>query len=145
MVHLRLKARVPNRKAADVYPTLIDFERYPELVHDVRSVRTGEEDGVKVSSGEVNFHGGILRWKEEDLFLPEAHAIRFNQIEGDVDAFDGEWRVVDTDDGCDIDFIADFELGTSVLSALLEPIAEIALRANIRSIITGLLGPVRFE
>src|SRR5262249_25557372 len=93
---------------------------------------------------EVDFHGGIMRWKEEDDFVPAEHAIRFRQLEGDLNEFSGEWRLNPDGNGCRIDFRADFDLGLAGLSGMLEPIATAALRENVRGILSGLLGVTDF-
>src|SRR5215470_12497726 len=68
-------------------------------------------------------------------------AVRDNQVVTDWEVnFSGEWMVRDTDSACQIRFIAHFDLGLPGLSDILEPIAEQALRTNIQSILTGLLG-----
>ncbi len=140
-------AKAPGRTAAQIYPILCDFERYPEHCEAVRSMRvTAADDGKTVSSWEVNFQRGVLRWTEEDRFSPETHSIHFQQIEGDVDTFAGEWALHDTDSECVIRFSAHFDMGIPGLREIIEPIAEQALRDNIRSILNGLLrGPVQFS
>jgi ribosome-associated toxin RatA of RatAB toxin-antitoxin module len=146
MVRVEVAANIPNRTADEVFPIVSDMEKYAGCVDTVRSVVVGNEDGMKTSTWEVDFHGGIMRWKEEDVFDSDQHAITFRQIEGDVDYFAGEWRITDHAGGCKATFWADFDLGVPALSMILEPIARIALRSNVQGIIKGLLGPtVTFE
>ncbi|HEV8638517.1 MAG TPA: SRPBCC family protein [Chloroflexota bacterium] len=140
MRHVEIELAAPGRGAAGVYRILCDFERYPEHTDAVRSVRIAHGgDGRLLSSWEVFFRGGILRWTEEDSFDPAGRAIRFRQTEGDLDHFVGAWEVAEGPDGCVIRFVADFDLGIPALSALLEPIAERALREAIGAIVAGLL------
>jgi ribosome-associated toxin RatA of RatAB toxin-antitoxin module len=145
MVHVRMTAKVPGRSAAEVYALLSDLSRYPDLVPTVHSVRVEEEGGRPVSSWEVDFQGGIMRWKEEDVFLPEESTMRFQQLQGDVDHFAGEWKVSDTDGGSFVEFNADFDLGVAGLSEVLDPIAINALQENIRAILLGLVGDAKFD
>jgi coenzyme Q-binding protein COQ10 len=141
MRHMDIVAIVPGKTPDEVYPILCDFERYPELSDAVRSVEVIEKsDERTVSRWEVNFNRGILRWTEEDTLDPVAHTIYFRQIEGDSDHFEGRWVVRGEDGGSEVEFTADLDLGIPGLSEMLEPIAEQALRANVRSILTGLLG-----
>lgn len=140
MRSVEVRARVTGRSAAEIYPILCDFERYPEHCDAVRSVTTDRREANRViSSWEVNFQRGILRWTEEDRFDPSALTIQFHQVEGDVDHFAGQWVLSDTDTGCAIYFQAGLDLGIPTLSDLLEPIAERALKENVCSILTGLL------
>jgi ribosome-associated toxin RatA of RatAB toxin-antitoxin module len=146
MVRVEVAANIPDRTAAEVFPIVSDMEKYAGCVDTVRSVVVGSEDGMKTSTWEVDFHGGIMRWKEEDVFDLDQHSITFRQIEGDVDYFAGEWHITDQAGGCKATFWADFDLGVPALSIILEPIARIALRSNVQGILKGLLGPtVTFE
>ena len=92
-----------------------------------------------ISSWEVNFNRGILRWTEEDRFNVATRSIDFQQISGDMDHFSGQWRLHDDAETCMIFFTADFDLGIPTLSDMLEPIAERVLRENIRAIVEGIL------
>jgi hypothetical protein len=99
-----------------------------------------------VSAWDVDFHGGVLRWTEEDFLDPVNHVIRFRQIEGDAEHYAGEWGARDQDGGCAVWFSAEFDLGIPSLEMTLGPIGESVLRDNVRSIVTGLLGDcVEFE
>jgi hypothetical protein len=118
MVRVELQAKVKGRTASDAFTRLNDLARYPALVEAVRSITVAQEEGRSVSTWEVDFHGGIMRWKEEDVFLPEG--------------------------GCVVDFWADFDLGIAGLSDVLNPIADSALRENVRGIVSGLLGDAEF-
>jgi ribosome-associated toxin RatA of RatAB toxin-antitoxin module len=146
MVRVEVAANIPGRTAAEVFPIVSDMEKYADCVDTVRSVVVGSEDGKATSTWDVDFHGGSMRWKEEDVFDADQHAITFRQIQGDVDYFAGEWRITDHEGGCRATFWADFDLGVPALSMILEPIARIALRSNVQGILKGLLGPtVTFE
>ena len=136
-----LRLYVPDKPASDVYRTLADFERYPELSDAVRSVAVTEvSENRTVSDWEVTFRAGLLRWTEEDTFDPGNLTIRFHQLEGDVAVFDGSWRCVETAQGSEVLFSADLDLGIPSLADALEPIAVRTLIANIVSIVRGLVG-----
>lgn len=141
MTNVRLVAEIPGRTAADVYPVLCDFERYPELTSAVRQVRVDMRDRERaVSTWEVNFRKGVLRWTEEDRFSPDEHRIAFSQLEGDVDHFSGTWNLANRNGACRVHFDADFDMGIPSLRDIIEPIAADALDENIRAILTGLFG-----
>jgi ribosome-associated toxin RatA of RatAB toxin-antitoxin module len=141
MRRIELHARVHGRSAVDVYNILSDLEGYPSCASSVRSLAILERGENRiVSSWEVAFHNGVLQWTEEDRLFPDQLLFQFRQIEGDADYFAGEWKAVDDGDGCSLRFSAEFDLGLPTLDATLGPIAEAALRDNIRSIVFGLLG-----
>ena len=136
-----LRLHVPHKAAADVYQTLADFERYPELSDAVRSVAITEvSENHTVSQWEVTFRAGLLRWTEEDTFDPAALSITFRQLEGDAAVFDGSWECADAAQGSEIVFAARLDMGIPSLADALEPIAVRTLIDNIVSIVRGLVG-----
>jgi ribosome-associated toxin RatA of RatAB toxin-antitoxin module len=136
-----LRLHVPHKSAGEVYATLADFERYPELSDAVRSVAVTEvSENLTVSSWEVTFRAGLLRWTEEDTFDPGNLSITFRQLEGDIAIFDGSWQCVDATPGSEILFSARLDMGIPSLADALEPIAVRTLIDNIVSIVRGLVG-----
>jgi uncharacterized membrane protein len=138
---VRLRLHVPGKPASDVYDTLADFERYPELSAAVRSVAvTRVSENRTVSRWEVTFRAGLLCWTEEDTFDPGALSITFRQLEGDAAVFDGSWECVDAEHGSEVVFSARLDMGIPSLADALEPIAARTLIDNIVSIVRGLVG-----
>ena len=136
-----LRLHVPDKPASDVYATLADFERYPELSDAVRSVAVTElSENHTTSNWEVTFRAGLLRWTEEDIFDPGTLSITFRQLEGDAAVFDGSWRCVDAGQHSEIVFSARLDMGIPSLADALEPIAARTLIDNIVSIVRGLVG-----
>ena len=147
-----LRLHVPNQPASDVYATLADFGRYPELCEAVRSVTITERSGNRtVSAWEVTFRAGLLRWTEEDTFDPAALSITFRQLDGDIAVFEGSWQCLDRQcldwqgqdaaaGGTEIVFNARLDMGIPSLADALEPIAARTLTDNIVSIVRGLVG-----
>jgi ribosome-associated toxin RatA of RatAB toxin-antitoxin module len=137
-----LRLHVPDKPASEVYQTLADFERYPELSDAVQSVAVTEvSENHTVSHWEVTFRAGLLRWTEEDTFDPAALSITFRQLDGDIAVFEGSWHCVDTVmPGTEIAFDARLDMGIPSLADALEPIAARTLVDNIVSIVRGLVG-----
>jgi len=136
-----LRLHVPHKPASDVYATLAEFERYPDLCDAVQNVAVTEvSENLTVSSWEVTFRAGLLRWTEEDTFDPGALSITFRQLEGDIAIFDGSWQCVDATPGSEIVFYAKLDMGIPSLADALEPIAVRTLIDNIASIVRGLVG-----
>ena len=143
MRSVRLRLYVPHKSASDVYTTLADFERYPELCDAVRSVAiTERSDNRTVSTWEVTFRAGLLRWTEEDTFDRGALSITFRQLEGDIAVFDGTWQCLGRpgQNATEIAFDARLDMGIPSLADALEPIAVRTLTDNIVSIVRGLVG-----
>jgi ribosome-associated toxin RatA of RatAB toxin-antitoxin module len=138
---VRIRLHVPGKPPDDVYATLADFERYPELCDAVQSVAVTEASPNRtVSRWEVTFRAGLLRWTEEDTFDPAALTITFRQLEGDIALFDGVWECVGASPGTEIVFSARLDMGIPSLADALEPIAARTLSDNIVAIVGGLVG-----
>jgi ribosome-associated toxin RatA of RatAB toxin-antitoxin module len=136
-----LRLHVPHKSANEVYATLADFERYPELSDAVQSVAvTRVSENVTVSRWDVTFRAGLLRWTEEDTFDPSALSITFRQLEGDIALFDGTWQCTDAAPGSEIVFSARLDMGIPSLADALEPIAVRTMTDNIVAIVRGLVG-----
>ena len=138
---VRLRLHVPHKSADEVYATLADFERYPELSDAVQSVAvTRVSENLTVSRWDVTFRAGLLRWTEEDTFDPSALSITFRQLEGDIALFDGTWQCIDAAPGSEIVFSARLDMGIPSLADALEPIAVRTMTDNIVAIVRGLVG-----
>ena len=136
-----LRLHVSDKPASEVYQTLADFERYPELSDAVQSVAvTKVSENRTVSHWEVTFRAGLLRWTEEDTFDQDALSITFRQLDGDIAVFDGSWRCFDAAQGSEIVFAARLDMGIPSLADALEPIAVRTMTDNIVAIVRGLVG-----
>lgn len=147
MKTVNVAAHVSGLTLEQIYATLCDFSTYAERCSAVRSVTVASESArAMVSTWEVNFQSGILRWQERDEFDPHKLEIRFEQIAGDIDEFSGTWRVGGEPGHAHIHFDARFDLGIPMLADMLDPIAESAIRHNIHQIIGSLFAAnsVRF-
>ena len=124
-----------------VFAKIRDFARYPELTNAVRSVTvTSRDDGALDSEWSVNFRNGVLCWSERDWIDDADRAIRFTQQYGDFECFEGTWAVTSPTPDVTVRFTATFDLGMPSLAAIIDPIAERALRDNMHVILRGLLG-----
>lgn len=141
MRNVTITAALPGADADAVFSRIADFERYPQYTEAVREVAILERDGaVLTSTWSVNFRSGVLRWTERDRFDRHHRVIEFAQLDGDFERFTGGWRVVQEPDGVEVEFTAVFDLGMASLAAILDPIAEQALRDSIELILRGLFG-----
>jgi ribosome-associated toxin RatA of RatAB toxin-antitoxin module len=146
MGKLDVSVLVPGMDARAAFDRVSCFEDYPAHADAVRRVEVLEKDATSItSSWEVNFRRGILCWTERATFHPEAGTIRFEEVEGDVDAFSGYWSVQAEGTGARVRFLVEFDVGVPTLEHILDPIAEEALYDNVVSILRGLLGEVEVE
>jgi ribosome-associated toxin RatA of RatAB toxin-antitoxin module len=141
MRSVQLQLFVPEVSADTAYGTIADFARYPQICDAVRDVTvTVVDDLTTVSTWEVNFRSGILRWTEEDRLDRSGRRIDFHQLDGDIPVFEGDWAFDDVAGGTEIAFNARLDLGIPSLADALEPIAVRTLVENTVSIVGALFG-----
>jgi ribosome-associated toxin RatA of RatAB toxin-antitoxin module len=127
--------------ADEVFAKIKDFGQYPKYTDAVREVViTTRADGAVDSQWSVNFRNGVLCWSERDWIDDATRGIKFTQLEGDFERFEGTWQVDAEAADVTVRFTADFDLGMPSLAAIIDPIAERALRDNMQAILRGLLG-----
>ncbi|TDD79193.1 SRPBCC family protein [Actinomadura rubrisoli] len=142
MRHFALNAHLTGFSADEAYARISTFDAFVDYSDVIREISvTAEAGGEALSSWEVNFYDGILRWTERDTFDPAARTIAFEQTTGDMDTFHGRWAVLRTADGVTVEFTASFDLGMPFIADVLDPIALDALDATISRLMTGLFGP----
>lgn len=130
---------VVNRPAEEVYGRLSAMDKFPEIMANVQSVTILESGpGYTISEWVAKLQGRRLRWVERDQFYPERLLITFHQVEGDLKVFQGEWRVEERPDGCQVSLSTEFEFGMPMLASLLNPVARYALRQNALSMLRGI-------
>jgi ribosome-associated toxin RatA of RatAB toxin-antitoxin module len=142
MRRFTMRIGVPSADAEDMFARLSDFESYPRYAMSVRSgVRIPSPTGEVATEWTTDFRGGVLKWVEEDRIDVSAREIEFRQLSGDLEMFDGVWRIEeDSPDRQVVHFTARFDLGIPMLEEVLEPIAEEALYENIVAIVEDLFG-----
>ncbi|MDZ5112526.1 type II toxin-antitoxin system RatA family toxin [Pseudomonas putida] len=139
MNEVSLNAHVPSQSAEQVYAAISNFSAYPQFCESLRNIEIeAVHEHEVLSNWEVNFHSGILKWQERDVFDPANLHIHFRQTAGDIDHFSGSWQVSETAEGVSIAFRSNFDLGLPMLADMLDPVARQAIRDNISAIIHGL-------
>jgi ribosome-associated toxin RatA of RatAB toxin-antitoxin module len=126
--------------AERVWEAVLDIERYPDSMENVRSVRILERgDGSEQRSAwSIVLKGSILEWEERDLIDEEAMTMRFNQLSGDLSSFDGYWRVSPRGEGAaTARFTVSFEIGIPLLAEMLNPVATRSLEENCTEMLRG--------
>lgn len=114
-----------------IYPILKDMERYPDFMRDLVSVEVVErKENTTVTRWISNVDGRVIKWTELDTFDDANMHIAYEQIEGDLKRFSGEWILQETADGTEIKLTVDFEFGIPMIAGLLNPILKKKVREN---------------
>lgn len=122
----------------DVWPILSDFARYPDFMTDVLEVTVSPEQAEYVTSTwRVLINGSELTWTEQD-WLTTDQRIKFEQTDGDLEVWHGEWLLTKRADGLYVDLNVTFDLGIPSLAEVLHPIGERAIRANNIQMLDGI-------
>jgi ribosome-associated toxin RatA of RatAB toxin-antitoxin module len=137
-VALELDIQAP---AAKVWQAVIDIERYPDSMDSVRWVKIvdGTDPLARRSAWSVLLKGSILEWEEDERLDPDQMVMEFHQVSGDMETFDGEWRVTALDtEHTNVTLHITFEIGIPLLADMLNPVAERSLRDNSREMLLGI-------
>jgi ribosome-associated toxin RatA of RatAB toxin-antitoxin module len=145
MRHLEITSNVHQATVDGLFQRLCDMREFPKFSDRVVSldVKNGS-DGSAVSTWKVKFGPGTADWSQQDDFDPENRTIRFKRLSGDIDWFEGTWRVRENGAGSVVEFRIDFDIHLPGLKKIVEPMVENLLRENIQAILVGLFGASDF-
>jgi len=114
-----------------VYELAKEQERFPDFMPDVESVTVLERTaGRALTRWKTLVEDAPIEWTEEDLFDDANTRIRYRLLEGDLDKFEGEWRI--EQDGAETDVLlsVDYDFGVPTLAELIGPTLEKKVREN---------------
>lgn len=143
MQAVEVRSVVAGWTRQEVYERLKDGEVYVKYAPEqVKSVRTenGPDPRTALTHWEIYFRNGVLSWSEVDLYDDDAYTIRFTQIDGDFDIFEGAWRVDEDEDDLILTFTADFDFGVPSMESIVNPVALRVLRHAMSEIVSKLFG-----
>lgn len=136
-VHTEME--VPGVSLEDVWRVVSDFEQFPVLMPNVLSVDVvSSDDTSTVTSWRVVLEGSEMTWDERDTFEPYER-ITFEQVDGDLDVFRGEWTLAESDNGVLVTLTVEFDLGIPSLAMVLNPVGVKAIQNNSREML-GAIG-----
>jgi ribosome-associated toxin RatA of RatAB toxin-antitoxin module len=136
-VRVELEVRA---SAGRVWGTVLDVDRFAESMSSVRWVRLLDNSpAARRTAWSVELKGSILEWEEEEHLDHAARTIRFHQISGDLDVFDGRWVVEELGpDRSRVRFDVTFEIGIPLLAEMLNPVAVRSLGENCAEMLKGI-------
>jgi ribosome-associated toxin RatA of RatAB toxin-antitoxin module len=127
-----------------VWALVSDMEAFPRFMRSVESVRVVERPApdATVSEWVCRLQGMRFRWTERDEFARAEGVIRYRLVAGDLSRFEGEWQLTPAPatgaEETEVRLRTLFDFGLPMLSAMLDPVARIALRKNVESMLRGL-------
>jgi ribosome-associated toxin RatA of RatAB toxin-antitoxin module len=121
-----------------VWEVMRDFEAFPRLMPDVLDVKCFGHAGETLKSAwRVLLNGSELTWVEWDQFVDRQEII-FHQIEGDLEIWEGCWRLRAEQRAVVVDLTVSFDLGIPSLAHILDPIGIRAITANSRQMLEAI-------
>ncbi len=136
-VSLELDIRAPAER---VWAAVVDIERYPDTMENVRWVKVLDRSGdsARRSAWSIVLKGSILEWQENETIDHEKRVMSFEQFSGDLETFDGAWVLHELEPELTrVTFDVSFEIGIPLLADMLNPVAQRALRDNCTEMLLG--------
>lgn len=117
-----------------------DFMRYKKIMENVEEVKIIERNGNEgKSEWFINVENAPLTWIERDYFDENNYEIKFESIAGDMEIFNGKWKVEDcNNEGIKIFFNVEYELGIPVIEEVLGHILKEKMQSNINSMVNAI-------
>lgn len=121
---------ISDIKLEILWENICSFEKYPKFMKDVIDVKCFGED-ENLSSWKVLLNGSELTWIEKDYFYPYKKIV-FEQTEGDLEVYKGEWAIQYDELTCEatVTLVIEFDLGIPSLEDMLNPIGIKAIKSN---------------
>jgi ribosome-associated toxin RatA of RatAB toxin-antitoxin module len=123
-----------------VWDVVNDVLSYPRLMDHVKSVEVQEEGpGYRLTVWVVDLKGCVMRWVEREELDQSRYRIEYRQVQGDLAKFEGFWQLESvTPQSTRVVLSAQFDIGIPMLSEMLNPVAERAIRENSRRMLLSL-------
>jgi coenzyme Q-binding protein COQ10 len=122
-----------------LYEILKDMEKYPEFMKDLKSVTVLERnENTTLTAWETVLVGRTIKWVEKDIFDDGNQHIRYQQVSGDLQKFEGEWILTEADGGTKVTLTVDFEFGIPMVAGLLNPVAKLMIKENSENMLAAL-------
>lgn len=136
--HIVVK-RVMSASADAVWARVVDIAAYPRFMKDVLGVRILSDgpDG-RIAEWSIRLRGSILKWRERGQVDTASRIVKFEQIDGDLEVFEGHWSVADEGGVVIATLEARFTIGIPLLADMLAPVAVRTFRDNATAMLADL-------
>jgi ribosome-associated toxin RatA of RatAB toxin-antitoxin module len=123
-----------------VWDVVNDVESYPRLMEHVQSLKVLEQGpAYRLLEWVCELKGCVMRWIEREELDPIGYRIEYRQIEGELAAFEGHWQLEPlSESSTRVALSVYFDIGIPMLSEMLNPVAERAVRDNSRNMLLSI-------
>lgn len=116
-----------------VFKVMLDLEKFPEFMEDVKKITILEEnENKRISEWESEIDGLIFKWQEEDVYYPQEYKLTYRLIKGDLDKFEGYWQVIKlSENKSKLVLFLTFDLNIPTLKSLIMPTIKFKVKKNL--------------
>lgn len=119
MTSRRTRTIVPY-SAEEMFDLVADVRRYPEFIPHCVALRVLESDvddgqGSMIAEMVVAYAAFREKFKSRVLLDKRQRRVEADYVEGPFKQLYTLWRFADMEDGCEVDFIIDFEFKNAIL------------------------------
>jgi ribosome-associated toxin RatA of RatAB toxin-antitoxin module len=116
-----------------VFKVMLDLEKFPEFMEDVKKITILQDEGNKrISEWEAEIDGLLFKWQEEDIYYPQEYKLTYKLIKGDLDKFEGYWEIIKLNDNkSKLVIFLSFDLNIPTLKSLIMPTIKFKVKKNL--------------
>lgn len=116
-----------------VYKVMLDLEKFPEFMEDVKKITILEKnDNKRISEWEAEIDGLVFKWQEEDIYYPHEYKLTYKLIKGDLDKFEGYYQIFKlSENKSKLILFLSFDLNISTLKSLIMPTIKFKVKKNL--------------
>jgi len=116
-----------------VFKVILDLEKFPEFIEDVKKITILQDEGNKrISEWEAEIDGLLFKWQEEDIYYPQQYKLTYKLIKGDLDKFEGYWEIIKLNDNkSKLVIFLSFDLNIPTLKSLIMPTIKFKVKKNL--------------
>jgi len=122
-----------------VYQLLKKLEDFPRFMPEVKSIKLLEQKGnTSLTEWQTEVDGITIIWKEEEIYDDPNLEVKYRLIEGDLDKFEGSWRLLPIPGGTKAVLGVDYDFGVPALADLMGPVLELKVKENSQAMLRAL-------
>ncbi len=138
IIQLRLERFIPASPTR-VLRMLTQVEDFPRFLPNVRKVEVLEKmEHRAVTHWFVEVEGLPIQWKQRDTFNLSDFTVRFKLIEGDLEQFEGIWRLAKMGEGSQVTLEVSARLGIPIVEKVVSDVLQEKLTKNFQLILEGM-------
>jgi ribosome-associated toxin RatA of RatAB toxin-antitoxin module len=123
-----------------IWEVINDLESYPRLMDHVRDLKVLEHSPThRLAEWQIDLKGCVMRWTEREDIDRANYRIDYRALDGDLADFEGFWQLeAVSETSTRVMHTVRFEIGIPMLSQILNPVAERAIRDNTQKMLASL-------